>query len=206
MAAVVSPMHVGKKALHFGLLVFTAFWLIATSAPSKPARDCFVALKRDTIAVTLGAPRPPAGPNAAPTCQGLDGLSEGSVLWAKLSRSAKPPEVRPGACWSYDVGQLEGARGLTNLKPLVYDGTSLFEGEALLTTEQCSGDYRLALTYDGQIPDGTRVDVLHPAKNHRWYVRRLIRFPQGQECKQLPTLPNGYCEDTFEVKGVAHAP
>jgi hypothetical protein len=197
-------MHVGKKALHFGLLVFTAFWLIATSAPPKPARDCFVPLERDTISVTLGPARPTAGPDAAPSCQSIDGLAEGSVLSVRLSRGAKAPEVRHGACWSYEVTQLEGPRGLTDLKSLP-ENSPLFDCEATITTEQCSGDYRLNLNYDGPIRDGKPVDVLHPAKNDRWYVRRLIRVPEGKQCQQLPTLPNGYCEDTFEVKGVTDA-
>jgi hypothetical protein len=79
VAGVTGLVRVGKKALHFALLLFTAFWLLATSAPRKAARECFVPLKRDTLAVTLGAPRA-AAPNAAPSCQGLDGLGNGSVL------------------------------------------------------------------------------------------------------------------------------
>ena len=199
-------MHVGKKALHFGLLVFTAFWLIATSAPKKPARDCFVPLKRDTIAVTLGAARPPAGVSPAPSCQGIDGLGEGSVLRARLSRGATPPEVKHGACWSYNIERLEGPSGLSYVKSFSYEGSALFEVEAVLKNGQCMAQYRLALSYDGHISDGKPVNVIVPAKNDAWYVRRRVSLHPGEMCRELPKLPNDYCEDVFEVRGVTYAP
>lgn len=208
MAGVTGLMRVGKKALHFALLLFTAFWLVATSRPRQEARPCFVELQRHALVVALGEPRAAAAPTA-PSCQGVDGLAAGSQLQVRVGRAGAPPRVEGNACWRYDVSELTGPRGLQNLQSAPLGATvdtPFFDAEGQFSIERCTADYRIRLVLDHPIREGNKVDVLHPTKDETWRIRRLIRVQQHHECPLLVDLPNGYCQDDFEVRSVTHAP
>jgi hypothetical protein len=203
-------VNVGKKALHFALLFFTGFWLLATSRPRAPARACFVELQRRTLNITLGARLPVSA--EAPSCGGIDGLSEGSTLRVRLTRSTEPPLVTSGGCWGYEATELSGPRGVSQAKPVTpYHGTqALFESEASFVSAPelfaCRGDYRLLVEPTTVIAPGKLVNPLRSDGGQAWRLRRIIRFWPKFDCALLPPLPNGFCQDDFEVKGAAYAP
>ncbi len=205
-------MNVGKKALRFGnrlihflTLGFTAFWLVATSKPNQPAQDCFVALREPRLKITLGA-EAPAG--RAPSCAGLDGLAAGAALEVTVTRSPAPP-MNVRSCWSYQVGELRGPSGVSDPHPWT-SSAGLFELDASFRSsaapEQCSGDYHLLLAPVTPVPDKAKANPLRAGRGESWKVTRSIRVAHGQACNLLPTLPSGYCEDSFEVRSVVGAP
>lgn len=209
-------MNVGKKArdtgkrfIHFLTLGFTAFWLVATSKPREPADDCFVALTKPRLTLTLGAAVPAS---AAPSCAGLDGLVAGATLDVALGRSKAPPEKSRGAdvgCWSYQPTELRGANGVSGIVPWPTSG-GLFELDASFLSSaepvQCYGDYHLRLAPSAHVRAGQKLDPLEPQSHEVWVLTRLIRMNQGQSCSLVPKLPDGYCQDTFTVRSVAGAP
>jgi hypothetical protein len=209
-------MNVGKKALvfgkqliHFLTLGFTAFWLIATSKPREPARDCFVALRQPQQSVSLGAA---LASGAVPSCAGLDGLGPGMTLAVRLTRSTEPPRedstVERG-CWSYQANELHGPSGVTELKPWT-TSSALLELDATFVSgtepTQCYGDYHLRLAPETPVRAGGQVDLSQAGKSEHWRVTRLIRMNQGQSCGLVAHLPEGYCQDVFEVRSVTDAP
>lgn len=203
-------MSVGKKALHFALLLFTGFWLLATSRPRAPARACFVELQSRALDVTLGARLTVS--SDAPSCEGIDGLSEGSKLRVRLTRSTEPPLVTNDGCWGYEATELSGARGVSQAKPVApYSGTqALFESEASFVSAPelfaCRGDYRLLVEPMTVIAPGKLVDPLRTDGGKAWRVRRIIRFSPKLDCALLPSVSDGFCQDEFEVKAAAYAP
>jgi hypothetical protein len=203
-------MSVGKKALHFALLLFTGFWLLATSQPRAPARACFVDLEPRSLDITLGARLPVSA--EAPSCGGIDGLSEGSTLRVRLTRSTEPPRVTNDGCWGYEATELGGPRGVSQAKPVApYVGTqALFESEASFVSAPelaaCRGDYRLLVEPTTVIPPGKVADPLRTDDGKAWRVRRSIRFGPKLDCALLPAVSDGFCQDELEVKGVAFAP
>src|SRR5690242_13554611 len=65
-----------RTAAHAATLVFSLFWLVATSSDAVPAEECFTGLSNPTmLAVVLGTP---AGDQSTQTgtvsCGGIDGL------------------------------------------------------------------------------------------------------------------------------------
>jgi hypothetical protein len=211
-------MNVGKKArgiakrfIHFLTLGFTAFWLVATSKPAEPADDCFVALSKPRLTIALGASVPVS---AAPSCAGLDGLVAGGTLDVALGRSKEPPDKDRGAadeaaCWSYQPSDLRGVNGVSALAPFRTSG-GLFELDARFVSSAepagCYGDYHLRLAPSAPLRASRQVDPLHPKSHEVWLLTRLIRMNQGQACGLVPPLPHGYCQDTFTVRSMGHAP
>lgn len=206
-------MSTGRKLFHFSALAFTAFWLVATSRAREPARHCFVPLAKPVLDVTLG---PHLTTSGAPSCSTLDGLAEGELLRARIRRSANAPQVRNLACWGYDIATLAGLEGVSNVTA---DEASAQHPSALLdltakfssTTEPdaCWGDYHLVLEPASAVSATALLDPLQAAASgQRWrVVRRISVGPNdARQCAALPPLPDGYCEDTFEVKSIAHAP
>lgn len=206
-------MSVGKKALHFAFLLFTAFWLLATSQPRAPARACFVDLEPRALDITLG-PRLLASADAAPSCEEIDGLSEGSTLRVRLTRSTEePPLVTSDGCWGYEAIELSGARGVSRAEPVTpYLGTqALFETKASYVSapelSACRGDYHLLVEATTVIAPGKLVDPLRSDDSGAWRVRRIIRFSPKLECALLPAVSgDGSCQDDFLLKDAAYAP
>jgi hypothetical protein len=210
-------MNVAKKAVHFLTLAFTAFWLVATSQPRKPARDCFVLVPSPAVTVTLGPALSKATDSGLPpSCLMLDGLREGSVLRALLERSSDAPQVSHNdteTCWGYGIKALSGPKILSQLQSAAIatgQPRALFDVEAAFSSaerpKECFGEYRLSLAAAGPIRQGHVINPLHAGIHQAWRVRRLIRFGAEHTCKLLPELRDGYCEDTFEVRSIAPAP
>jgi hypothetical protein len=205
-------MNSGRKVLHFLVLAFTAFWLVATSRARRPARECFVPLAKP-MTVTLGAP---TTTSAAPSCGALDGLTEGSVLRARVQRSASAPQVSYedlGTCWGYGVSELTGPADVSALRANEASPTypnALFDLEGTFVSSasptECAGDYRLVLQSARLIPGGSVVDPRRAGAGQAWRVTRLIRMNPGRNCPHVPPLPDNYCEDTFEVRSIGHGP
>jgi hypothetical protein len=203
-------VNVGKRALHLVLLLFTGFWLLATSRPRAPARACFVELQRRALDITLGARLPVSA--EAPSCEGIDGLSEGSMLRVRLTRAGEPPLVTSSGCWSYEATELSGPRGVSEAEPVApYVGTqALFESKASYVSapelSACRGDYYLLLEAATAIAPGKLVDPLRTDEGQAWRVRRIIRFGPKLDCALLPSVSDGSCQDDFAVKSAAYAP
>jgi hypothetical protein len=203
-------VNVGKTALHFALLLFTAFWLLATSRPRAPARACFVDLQRRALDITLGARLPISA--EAPSCEGIDGLSEGSTLRVSLTRAGEPPLVTSNGCWSYEATELSGPHGVSESEPVApYVGTqALFESKASFVSapelSACRGEHHLLVEAMTVIAPGKLVDPLRTDGGQDWRVRRIIRFSPKLDCALLPSVSDGSCQDDFAVKEAAYAP
>jgi hypothetical protein len=204
-------MTVGKRVLHGGLLAFTAFWLVATSRAPSPVVECFAPLTSRSVKVTLGAVVPPAA-GAGPTCHGADGLREGSVLRAELTRSATPISVPDGSqvCWSYEVKRLDVPKGFSALEsrePNKAQPTAYFEawGRFDGPGTPCVCQYRLVARLETPFRHGLRADPKRAGPAEPWRVRRAITQWPGQSCTFTPPMTGEWCEDTFEVRSIADA-
>jgi hypothetical protein len=200
-------MTLAKKLLQGATLVFTGFWLLATSRAAVPARDCFVPFKSRDLVVTLGQTRPPAGNNAA-SCAALDGLREGAIVRVELSRSGPRPELRDNpeeACWGYDTKSLSGPDGLSEVASVLPQSRMdrvLFEAEAKLanpaSAPQCRASLRISMSPAQTVPHGKLLDPLR-AGAEPWVLRRVLQTSDATGC------PVAHCEDAFDVRSVTLA-
>lgn len=197
-----------KTLGHAAALVFAAFWLVATSAQTGPAKECFTGISNPTtLQVVLGTP--PSGDGGAqpgePSCQGIDGLAPGGTLVFALSQGPRPQGL--DACWAYQTQSIQGATDVTLDTPQLGDavaGLTLARGQFTSSTAQgCRGEWELTLTPNLIPAPGTMISPLDAGPSQEWHVERSIYLEQAQFCNGLFTASGQLgCEDFFPVTGI----
>jgi hypothetical protein len=213
----------GKRLLHAAVLLFTSYWLIATSAPAEPARDCYSGLGSSAhIMVTLanasdgepvsdgGAPALDSGvASTLPSCQGLDGIVAGAALLLELERGGRPGD-NGGACYGYELAGLEGAHGIS-----LSGESSLLGADALVSASGtylapdapgCRGAWMFYLVPVTPPPAGTLISPLDAGTTERWRLVRRLILEQAHFCPGFTTQGELVCEDSFGIESIAEAP
>jgi len=198
-------LRILKMAGHAAALVFTAFWLVATSSDQKPvpARDCFTGIPTPVVLnVVLGAPAPPAnGGTTPPSCQAIDGLAPGVSIVFGLSQGPRP-QVTTNTCYGYNTDSIVGPTDVTlgmPAPPLQSFSLTVADGEfSSSQLSGCRGSWSMSLR-PGASPTGL-ISPLDASATNQWYVGRTIDLDDGQSCGALfsgtgPVL----CQDTFPV-------
>lgn len=223
----------GKKVLHGAALLFTGYWLIATSAPSEPARDCFTELgSSPRLLVTLADPaegavggaggessegQGDAGGSARdsgegttrPSCQGLDGIGPGSALLLELERGERP--FTGPACYGYELARLEGVSEdvtVSRESPFLHPDALVVASGAYSAVDapECRGSWSLELAPVTSPAKGTLVSPLEAGASERWRLVRSMDLEQAHFCPGFTTRGVLHCEDRFEVERIAEAP
>jgi hypothetical protein len=203
-----------RRSLHAGALVFTSWWLIATSAPSQPARDCYTGIGDTTrLRVTLGAAT--AAADGAGTsnvsCGSLDGLAEGTALIFDLTHGPRP-EVFGQACYAY---QTTGVSGTTDVivEPtpagvgVSQDLTNASGTFTSSTRVSCRGSWAVWLGPESAPGPGELLSPLDAGGARRWTLKRSMQIPQGQFCDGVFSEAGPVaCSDTFLVESIAEEP
>ena len=202
-----SLKHVTRMAAHAAALVFGAFWLVATSAPAEPARDCFTGLDNPTrLQMVLGPIQSSTGTCGA--LGALDGVAPDSTLVFDLSKGSRPLDWG-GACWGYETLALTGPTGVTvraetNGYNWSGDALTAVRGSfALPGQPACRGDYwTLRLFPETPPEDGQLISPLD-AGSGPWIVERHIGVEQAQFCGDtfVETGPVG-CTQRFAVVSI----
>ena len=199
-----------KVVAHTAALVFCAFWLVATSAPAVPARDCFKGLKTPTkLAITLGVSHPYIEGDVS--CAGLDGLVSGATVTLDLSQGPRP-EGSGDLCWGYQALSIEGPMDVslgTWQPPSAGTGLTEVEGSySSSRTTGCRGGWTLTLR-PGVEPDAHHlVSPLDTASDgtpaQPWTVEREIEVEQAQFCdRALAGSGPTFCRDSFGVTKIS---
>ena len=190
-------------AAHAAALIFGAFWLVATSAPAEPARDCFTGLANPTrLQVVLGPIQSSTG-----RCAVLDGVAPDSTLVFDLSQGPRPQDG--AGCWGYDTQALTGPVGVT-----VQTGNDVYNwsGEALTAVRgtfelpgqsACRGDSWSLRLFPETAPETDRVISPLDAGSGPWIVERYIRVEQAQFCGAAFAEPGpASCTERFAVVSI----
>jgi hypothetical protein len=202
-----SLKHVTRMTAHAAALLFGAFWLVATSAPAEPARDCFTGIANPTrLQVVLG---PIQSGTRFTSCGALDGLAPGSTLVFDLSQATRAQDSG-GGCWGYETEALTGPTGVT-----VQTGTSVYNwsGDSLTAPrgtfawpEQpaCRGnDWSLRLAPETAPDVGQVISPLDAGAGQPWIVERGMAIEQGQFCGTTFADAGGVgCSDKFSVASI----
>lgn len=202
-----------KVVAHAAVLVFCAFWLVATSNPGAPARDCFTGLQNPTkLAVTLGAARADSG--ATPSCTGLDGLVPGMTVVLDLSQGPRP-QGTSGDCWGYQTDTISGPVDVTlsSLQGRVVldyfdDLTDAVGTYASSSLEGCRGAWVLVFGPNVQPDKDHLVSPLDQGSDGQpaqpWHIEREINIDQAQFCGgALSGSGPQACRDSFEVTSIS---
>lgn len=218
MANRVRISDVGKRLLHAAVLLFTSYWLIATSAPTYPARDCYTGLDSSaSILVTLadalvedgGSGGDAGSASTLPSCQGLDGIVPGAALLLDLERAPRP-HTKIDACYGYELAGLEGAEGVSSFEP---SRSGLPEALVLASgpysapeARGCRGHWSFSLSPATKPPEGALVSPLDAGPSEPWILERSIRLEQAHFCPGFTTRGQLHCKDRFDVKAITEAP
>lgn len=203
-------VRVLKPTIHAAALVFASFWLVATSAPDEPARDCFTGLGASaTLDVTLGASDSTPGA-AYPSCQAVDGLVPGSVLTMDLSTAARMM-VLTDTCQSYTLQSLAGVPGLTpnsqslGIVTTAYDLTEISGAFSSPTVQDCTGTWAFALRPSAAPADGQLLSPFDAGPIQPWVFERSLAVTKGQSCGGLfDTGKQVICIDRFVIDSIAN--
>jgi hypothetical protein len=195
-----------KTVTHMAALAFGAFWLVATSAPTGPARECFTGIGNPTtLRVVLGTPPTvDSGTSTSePSCQGLDGLIPGSTLVFTLSQGPRPEGLQ--ACWGYQTQAIQGTTDVTlstAQTDRAVEGLTVADGEFSSSTAQsCRGGWELTLR-PNELPESTAISPLD-ASPTTWHVERSIDVEQAQFCDGAFTQTGTIgCQDYFPVASI----
>jgi hypothetical protein len=193
-----------KMAGHAMALVFGAFWLVATSAPDVPARDCFTGITNPaTLQVVLGTPPTSDGGTSGgeQSCNGIDGLAPGSTVTLSLSQGPRPNAL--GGCWNYQTTSIQGTTGVIVSTSQVgsNDLTDVFGAYASPTAKSCRGDWTFSL--GTSLVPAQVVSPLDAGPTQPWFVHRSIDIDQAQFCDGAFTASGPVnCEDTFPVTSI----
>jgi len=194
-----------KKLGHAATLLFCAYWLIATSAPNVPARDCFTGIgAKDTLRVVLGGPDSSQTPQV-PSCQGLDGLVNDAALTFTLSQG---PRSESAGCYGYETQSIVGTSDVT----LAAAGPSSVWSNALTTVDGafsssrssgCRGTWSIILEPDFELGSDQKVSPLDASSAERWTVVRSMDVAQAQFCDGVfSQTGNLQCQDRFLVQSI----
>lgn len=198
-------VRAGKVVVHTAALVFTAFWLVATSSVDGPAEDCFTGVPQQaSLAVVLGSPLPPD--NAAVRgCAGLDGLAPGATVVFDVTQGERPPESR--GCYAWDLDALTGIAGVdlsSDLAPFPGALTAARGSFALPTDAGCRGTWQLQFAPDSRPASGELVSPLDAGPTQRWLVERWMTIAQAQFCGSVfAGTGTVSCHDRFVVESVS---
>jgi hypothetical protein len=181
-------------------LIFTAWWLVATSKPGPP-RDCFSGIGDMAtleVHVKSGMPYEPPG------CLGADGIAPGSTLVFDVTRSEPTNE-----CTGYVTSAIRGLAGVTLASPPSavggWDFTRVPGTFVLPQDPTCKADYFIDLKPWALPPIGQTVSPLDASPGAPWLVDRSIEFPKSQAC-QATFGPTTYCRDLFNVESITQPP
>ena len=182
-----SLKHVTRMAAHAAALIFGAFWLVATSAPAEPARDCFTGIANPTrLQVVLG---PSAVQHGTASCAALDGLAPDGTLVFDLSQAPRSPDAG-GGCWGYADAGAHGIDGRDRANRRTDDST----GPAIRSPRRagrssrpeqpaCRGNYWSLRLAPGTAPRvGQVISPLDAGVGQPWIVERDMGIEQGQFC------------------------
>ena len=191
-------------AAHAAALIFGAFWLVATSAPAEPARDCFTGLANPTrLQVVLGPVQSSTG-----SCVALDGVAPDSTLVFDLSQGPRPQDWG-GGCWGYQTQALAGPTGVT-----VQTGEDVYNwsGDALTAVRgtfalpgqpACRGDYWTLRLFPETAPEQDQLLSPLDAGSGPWIVERHIGVEQAQFCGAAFTQTGSAgCTERFAVVSI----
>jgi hypothetical protein len=201
--------QIARKAAHAATLAFALWWLVATSAPLEPPRDCFEGLANPSrLQVVLGQAQPSAQ-TTNPSCGAIDGLMAGGTLTLDLSQGVRPSNG--GGCYGYETEAFSGANGVT---PIVSPQggvesslTSLSATFAVPEQASCRGSWWLQIFPATEPASGQLISPLDAGAEQPWIVERWMRIEQGQFCDGAFT-ENGMvgCADTFAVSSITEVP
>jgi hypothetical protein len=202
-----------KVTAHAAVLLFGAFWLVATSNQTGPAQDCFTGITNPTtLSVVLGTPQGADGgaQGGFPSCDGIDGLTPGATIILTLSQGPRPQAVEP-ACWNYQTQAIQGLTDVTVTLPgLSAASQNLTDDIGLYSSTQtpgCQGSWTFSLGPASPPTDGHLVSPLDAHVNgtpsQNWIVSRTIVVDQAQSCSAplMATASSG-CDDSFPVASI----
>jgi hypothetical protein len=202
-----SLKKVPRMAAHAAALIFGCWWLVATSAPLEPARDCFTGVANPTrLQVVLGSVETTTPP--APGCNGVDGLVPGSALIFDL-RQGPRPETNPvhGQCYGYETQAVAGVDDVTLTgddrfgPPQFTSASGTFVSAEVAT---CSAGWSLRLLPETPPPVGELISPLDAGPAKRWLVQRWINPGRTGICDELFADPS--CFDAFVVESITEVP
>lgn len=191
---------------HAFALIFCSWWLVATSAPVAPARDCFTGLgTAATVRVVLGDPTK-SGTSQLPSCQGIDGLKPGAALTLTMSQGPRPQNTSQ-ACYRYDTSAISGATDVSVGAPASLSGIdalTVVDGQFASTSSTgCSGTWSMVLRPASVPESGPLISPFDAGPDHPWFVEREITIGQAEHCG-APLNGSGEitCEDVFAVQSI----
>jgi len=191
-----SLKHVTCMAAHAAALIFGAFWLVATSAPSEPVRDCFTGIANPTrLQVVLGPLEVPD--TNMPGCGAIDGLSPGGTLVFYLSQGPRPEGDRD-TCYGFATDSLTGLTGVAQLREGRTNGSSLTAVEGDFTPAECRVSWFLRLFPVSSPPEGELISPLDAGSQQRWIVHRSM-VPNRTPCGTTGFVA---CSDRFAVASI----
>jgi hypothetical protein len=194
-----------KTAAHGAALVFSLFWLVATSAEAVPAQDCFTGLANPTkIAVVLGTPVvDPSSTQPDTSCAGIDGLVPGATLIFSVSQGPRPTGSF-GHCYGYDTEAIDGVSDvqLRLTSGSGYDGFTYATGNyASPAGAGCKGVWGLTLGPNMIPENGHPISPVDTAA--RWHLERDISVDDAQSCGGTFTGSGPLtCRDRFPIVSI----
>jgi hypothetical protein len=206
-------LKAGKVVAHAAGLVFCAFWLVATSNPGAPERDCFTGLPNPTkLAVVLGASQTDS--EGTPSCGGLDGLMSGTTIVLDLSQGPRL-QGSSGECWGYQTDRISGPVDVTlsssqghfvlDYVDNLTDAIGTYSSSGL---EGCRGTWILTFGPNVRPDKDHLVSPFDQGSDGRpaqpWHLEREINIDQAQFCDGvLSGAGPQQCRDSFEVAGIS---
>lgn len=189
-----------RRAGHAGALVFSAFWLMATSyAPAS--RECYTGLDQGSVVrVVLGPIE-----SSRPSCAGADGLKDGATFDLHLVQVQSFEGCRP-----YTTQSLSGLDEVTfipNVTLPMNDELTVAQGTFQSSeVAACKGSWHLTLGPVEVPAEGQVISPLDAGPNHEWRLTRFISETSGGACAPLFSGPRpgvgAFCEDTFTVQSI----
>lgn len=206
-------LKAGKVVAHAAGLAFCAFWLVATSNPGAPERDCFTGLQNPTkLAVVVGAAK--ADSEGTPSCGGLDGLTPGTTIVLDLSQRPRL-QGTSGECWGYQTDGILGPVDVTLASSQGHFVLDYFDNltDAIGTyassrSQGCRGTWMLTFGPNARPDKDHLVSPLDQLSDGRpvqpWHLEREISIDQAQFCDgaHLGSGPQ-VCRDSFEVTSIS---
>jgi hypothetical protein len=177
-------------------LVFTAFWLIATSGPASTlAPACFTDMGASPSLQVL------VGENQGTVCTQTDGIAPGATLVFDLARVSSGSD-----CIGYQTSAIHGLTNVT-AQPAAHAPESFIEAAGTFTLPKdpsCQAIWSLDLAPGAPVQEGQKVSPLDASSSNPWVLQRTIIFA-GAACRAaLGATPT--CLDRFAVDAITEQP
>jgi hypothetical protein len=202
-----SVRRVARRVGHATVLVFCAWWLIATSATPAP-RDCFTGLGTQArIQVVVG---PTDG--GAPSCAGIDGLLPGANVTLTLSKAPRPP-CGSADCYGYNTTSVEGlvgvtvvgeGNGVTACNAFAYVELLAAKFVGATTPPGCPGSWEMTLVPMVAPVDGATISPFDAGAAQPWIMWRRIGIDTDPSACGDGGGGVKYCEDQFTVQSITN--